>query len=193
MTITTACVLLLAVCAVPVGALAQAPSVAGVGFHYAYNSTAESNENGAAVYGEYFFKGSSAYLHGRSTVGLIGEFGGSGSGSGSLYTYLFGVRLNTAWRRSHLVFHADYKAGGARVRVNGVTAAGSGATFVRNSFAWDIACVGLDLRIGHHFVVTLLQTDFPAMEVPAFVSGAANWSGDMRISGGIGFRFDRIH
>jgi hypothetical protein len=180
MKITTVCVLFLA----PVAAIAQAPSAAEVGFHYAYNSLAVSNENGAGVYGEYFLK---------HRLGLIGEFDGAGSGSGSLYTYLFGFRLNNEWRKSHLVLHADYKAGGARVRVNGVTATGSNASFVRNSFAWDIAGVGLDLRIGHHCVVTLIQTDFPAMEVPAFVSGAASWSGDLRISGGIGFRFDRIH
>ena len=186
---TTVCVLLLA----PVAVIAEEPPAAEVGFHYAYNSVGVSNENGAGVYGEYFFKRSSPHLHGQSRVGVIGEFDGSGSGSGSLYTYLFGIRLNTEWRKSHLVLHADYKAGGARVRVNGVTASGSNASFVRNSFAWDIAGVGLDLRIGHHCVVTLIQTDFPAMEVPAFVSGAASWTGDLRISGGIGFRFYRAH
>jgi hypothetical protein len=191
MNTATVCSLFLALCVGPVAAIAQ--ENAEVGFHYAYHSVAVSNENGAAVYGEYFLKRNSPHLHGRSTVGVIGEFDGSGSGSGSLYTYLFGVRLNTEWRKSHLVLHADYKAGGAHVRVNGVTAMGSSASFVRNSFAWDIAGVGLDLRIGHHFVVTLLQTDFPAMEVPASVSGVASWQGDMRISGGIGFRFDRIH
>jgi hypothetical protein len=179
---TTVCVLFLA----PVAAIAQALPAAEVGFHYAYNSVGVSNENGAAVYGEYFFKGSSAHLHGRSTGGVIGEFSGSGSGSGSLYTYLLGIRLNTEWRKSHLVLHADYKAGGARVRVNGVSMTGSNASFERNSFAWDIAGVGLDLRLGHHYVVTLLQADFPVLEVP-------NWQSDMRISGGIGFRFDRIH
>ena len=189
MKIVSACILFLA----PVAAIAQAPSAAEVGFHYAYNSVAVSNENGASVYGEYFFNGSAPRLHGQNRLGVIGESGGSGSGSGSLYTYLFGIRLNTEWRKSHLVLHADYKAGGARVRVNGVTSTGSNVSFVRNSFAWDIAGVGLDLRIGHHYVVTLLQADFPVMEVPAFVSGSASWSGDMRISGGIGFRFDRIH
>jgi hypothetical protein len=182
MTIATVCSLFLAVCAVPVAAIAQAPAAAEIGFHYAYNSVSLSNENGAGVYGEYFLK---------RRVGVIGEFDGSGGGSGSLYTYLFGIRLNTEWRKSHLVLHADYKAGGAHVRVNGIIATGSGASFVRNSFAWDIAGVGLDLRIGHHFVVTLLQADFPVMEVPAFISGAPSWSSDMRISGGIGFRFDR--
>lgn len=175
MKIALACMLFLA----PVAAIAQE-----VGFHYAYNSVGVSNENGAGVYGEYFL---------RNRLGIIGDFGGSGSGSGSLDTYLVGIRLNREWRKSHLVLHADYKAGGARVRVNGVTATGANASFVRNSFAWDVAGVGLDLRLGHHFVVTLVQTDFPAMDVPAFISGAASWSDDMRISGGIGFRFDRIH
>jgi hypothetical protein len=179
MTIINACVLFLALSA---GGLAQ--ENAEVGFHYAYNSVAVSNENGAGVYGEYFL---------NHRVGVIGEFGGSGSGSGSLYTYLFGLRLNREWQKSHLVLHADYKAGGARVRVNGVSMTGSNASFERNSFAWDIAGVGLDLRLGHHYVVTLLQADFPVLEVPAFMSGAARWQSDMRISGGIGFRFDRIH
>jgi hypothetical protein len=142
MTITTVCSLFLAVCAAPVAAIAQGNAEAGL--HYAYNSVAVSNENGAAVYGEYFLKRSSSHLHGRDTVGVIGEFDGFGSGSGSLYTYLFGIRLNTEWRKSHLVLHADYKAGGARARENGVTATGSNVSFVRNSFAWDIAGVGLE-------------------------------------------------
>jgi len=185
--------LFLAVCAWTVSAFAQENLAAEAGFHYAYNSVAESNENGASMYGAYFFKSSSTHLQGRSRFGPIGEFSGSGSGSGSLYTYLFGIRLNTEWQKSHLVLHADYKAGGARVRVNGVTATGSNALFVRNSFSWDISGVGLDLRIGHHYVVTLLQADFPAMEVPAFVSGSSAWKGDMRLSGGIGHRFDRRH
>jgi hypothetical protein len=52
------------------------------------------------------------------------------------------------------------------VRVNGVTAIGSNASFVRNSLAWDIAGVA-----------TLLQADFPVMEMPAFVFGRRELAG----------------
>jgi hypothetical protein len=187
--------LLLGVCVLPLAAQAQgndadpAPSYE-VGFHYAYNSTGESNENGASVYGEYFFKGSAAHLRGRGSFGLIADFSGSGSASGSLYTYLVGIRLNAEWQKSHLVLHSDYKLGAAHVRVNGVNSAGANTSFVRHRFAVDLPAVGLDLRIGH-YVITLLQTDFPAMEVPAFAGGSNSWMGDLRVSAGVGYRFDR--
>ena len=178
------------VCALPFAAMAQ-DSAGEVGVHYAYNSLIQSNQYGASVYGEYFFKGTSPHLRGLDMLSLIGEFGGSGSGSGSLYTYLFGVRFNTEWRKSHLVLHAEYKVGGAHVRVNGVNAAGANASFTRNSIAVGIVGVGLDLRVGQHFVITLLQSDFPALEVPDLPSGVSHWSGELRVSAGIGFRFGK--
>jgi hypothetical protein len=188
MSFTSAVALLLGVCALPVAALAQG-NAAELGFHYAYNSLAASNENGASFYGEYFLKGTSPHLHGQDRLGLIGEFGGSGIASGSLYTYLAGIRFNTEWKKSHLVLHSEYKAGGAHARVNGVNSAGANVSFSRNSFALGIAGVGLDLRLGQHYVLTLLQTDFPAMEVPDAATDISHWSGDLRVSAGIGYRF----
>ena len=178
------------VCLMPMAAMAQ-DSGGELGFHYAYNSLSQSNQNGASVYGEYFFKGTSPHLRGLDMLSLIGEFGGSGSGSGSLYTYLFGIRFNTEWRKSHLVLHAEYNVGGDHVRVNGVNAAGENVSFRRNGFAADITGVGLDLRVGRHCVVTLLQADFLGTEVPNLPSGISRWSGDLRVSGGIGFRFGK--
>jgi hypothetical protein len=49
MSITTVCSLFLVVCAAPVAAIAQTPSAAEIGFHYAYNSVSLSNEYGAGV------------------------------------------------------------------------------------------------------------------------------------------------
>jgi hypothetical protein len=178
------------VCALPFAAMAQ-DSAGEVGVHYAYNSLIQSNQNGASVYGEYFLKGAFPHLHGENTLSLIGDFGGSGGGNGSLYTYLFGVRFNTEWRKPHLVLHAEYKVGGAHVRVHGANAAGANASFTRNSIAVGIVGVGLDLRVGQHFVITLLQSDFPALEVPDLPSGVSHWSGELRVSAGIGFRFGK--
>ena len=178
------------VCLMPMAAMAQ-DSGGELGFHYAYNSLSQSNQNGASVYGEYFFKGTSPHLRGLDMLSLIGEFGGSGSGSGSLYTYLFGVRFNTEWRKPHLVLHAEYKVGGAHVRVHGANAAGANASFTRNSIAVGIVGVGVDLRVGRHCVMTLLQSDFPAMEAPDLPSGTSHWQDDLRVSAGIGFRFGK--
>ena len=81
------------------------------------------------------------------------------------------------------------KSGGAHVRVNGANAEGANVSFARNSFALGIVGVGLDLRVGQRCVITLLQSDFPALEVPDIPSGVSHWSGDLRVSGGVGFRF----
>jgi hypothetical protein len=168
--------------------------VAEMGFQYAYNSlltseSGESNQSGGSVYGEYYFKGASEHLHGRGLFGLVGNFSGSGSNSGSLYTYMFGPRGSTEWRKSHLVLHGEYKIGGAHVRVNGVNAAGSNTSVARNSFAWGIASAGLDVVVAKHYVVTLVQSDFLSVEVPDIVTGNSHWRGEMRILGGLGFRF----
>jgi hypothetical protein len=180
------------VCLLPIAATAQ-DSAGEVGVRYAYNSVGASAsiENGDSVYGEYFLKGTSPYLHGLGTFSLIADVSGSGSGSGSLYTYLFGIRFNTEWRKSHLVLHSEYKMGGAHVRVNGVNAAGGNVSFRRNSFAASAPGLGLDLRVGKHCVVTLLQIDFLGIAVPDLASGVSHWSGDLRVSGGIGFRFGK--
>lgn len=178
----------------PVAAMAQASAampVAEVGFEYAYNSlltsaSGESNQSGASVYGQYFFKRREG-PHGRSMLGIIADFSGSGSNSGSLYTYMFGPRFNVEWRKSHLVLHGEYEIGGAHIRVNGENLAGSDVSAARNSFAWGTAN-GLDLVVARRYVVTLLQGEFLTAEVPDVASGGSHWRGDMRISAGIGFR-----
>jgi len=193
----------LGVCAFCSCALAQTnpdtPEPTGeLGFHYAYNSlqtsqTGESNQSGGSVYSEYFFRGTNPHFRGRSRFGLIADFSGSGSGSGSLYTFMFGPRLSTEWRKSHLVLYAEYKIGASHVRVNGVNAAGSQVSLTRNGFAWEFANVGLDLRVGQHYVVTLLQTEFLSTPVPDVASGGSHWQPDMRVSAGIGYRFGDRH
>ncbi len=177
-------------------AMAQAP-IGELGFHYAYNSlmtsgSGESNQSGASVYGEYFFPTTATHW-GTSRFGLIADFSGSGSGSGSLYTFMFGPRFSTEWRKSHLVLHGEYKIGASHVRVNGVNAAGSQVSLTRNGFALEFADVGLDVRVGQHYVVTLLQSEFLSTPVPDVGTGGSHWQPDMRISGGIGYRFGDRH
>jgi len=167
--------------------------VAEMSFQYAYNSlttsaSGESNQSGGSVYGQYFFKGNGTRWHGRSIFGIVANFSGSASNSGSLYTYLFGPRFSLEWRKSHLNWHGEYKLGGAHVRVNGENSAGSEISVARNSFAWCAAGSGLDLVLAKHYVVTLLQADFLNAEVPDLVAGTSHWRADMRISGGVGFR-----
>ena len=168
--------------------------VAEVGVRYAYNSlltsgSGESNQSGGSVYGQYFFKRSAQRWRGTSRLGLVADFTASGSGSGRLYTYMFGPRFSLEWQKSHLVLHGEYKIGGAHVRVNGVTPAGSDVSLVKNGFAWGIAAVGLDLLVKRHYVVTLIQSESSSAEVPDLTSGTAHWRGDTRVSADVGFRF----
>jgi hypothetical protein len=164
-----------------------------MGFRYTYNTldistSGESVQSGASAYGEYFFKRAGPLWSNRGLFGIAADFSGSASGSGSLYTYLFGPRLSTEWRRVHLVSYIEPLIGGAHVRVNGAALAGSPASASRNSFAFG-ATWGLDLLAGQHYIVTLFQFDGVSLEVPDPVSGTSRWRSDARISGGFGFRF----
>jgi hypothetical protein len=179
-----------------IGALAQGSfsmPVAEVGFHFSHHEVTTfasdvSHQNGGSVYGQYFFKQTGRMWHGRSMLGVVAEFGGSGSTSGRLYTYLFGPRLSTEWRKSHLVLYAEYKIGGAHVRLNGVGQAGPDASVTGNSFAWGVAGLGLDRVIVRRYVMTLCQVDFVNL-VPSVRSGSSHLQGEARISAGFGFRF----
>lgn len=151
MSYTNASVRLPGVCLLPIAAMAQASASVAVpagevGVHYGHNSLAASNQNGASVYGEYFFKRSVPHLQGQNRLSLIAD----------------------------------------------VNAAGANVSFTHNGIAVGIVGVGLDLRMGPHYVLTLLQSDFPATGVPDLPSGAAHWQGDLRVSAGIGFRFGEI-
>lgn len=79
---------------VPIG---RAPAPVGaLGLQYNYNSlstssSGESNQSGGSIYGEYFFKKAAEGWTQRGLFGVVAEF--SGSGSGSLYTYLLGPRF----------------------------------------------------------------------------------------------------
>ncbi len=60
-----------------------------IGVEYSYNSVStsdngESNQNGGSAYGHYFFPRTGG------SAGIVAEFGGSGSNSGNLYTFLAG-------------------------------------------------------------------------------------------------------
>jgi hypothetical protein len=170
----------------------EAPPKFEIGVNYAYNNvtvsdTAGSNQNGAAIYGEYFFKKTFPEWDGRNELGISAEFAGSGSGSGSLYTYLFGPRWSNEWR--HLRLYGGITAGGARVRVNGVDQSGAPVSFERNTPAVDFAQVGVELLFGSHYVVRLLQADDLSFEVPDPATGRSHWQGGLRASAGIAFRF----
>jgi hypothetical protein len=196
MSSASACLKCLGLCAFSVAAIAQEnPMPVGeMGVQWAYNNLETSqtggwsNQNGGSIYGQYFFKRSVRHWHGRAMFGIAGEFSRSGSQSGSLYSYLFGPRFSTEWRKQHLALHGEYKIGGDRVRVNGVTPAGGQVTAVRNSFAWGAASVGLDAVVARRYVVNLLQVDFLNLDVPQF-PGGGSWREDLRVSAGIGFRF----
>jgi hypothetical protein len=171
-----------------------APS-AEVGMNYSYNSleistSGESNQSGGSIYGQYFFKGAGPGWNGRALIGIVAGFSGSASGSGSLYTYLFGPRISTEWQRAHLVYYFEPNLGAARVRVNGTTPAGIDLTAARNSLAYGFVA-GLGLRAGRRAVITLFQVDADSLQVPEPVSGTSRWRNDSRISGGVSFRFDR--
>ena len=178
----------------PSVAIGEVPAPIGeFGLHYANSSlsistTGESNQNGASAYGEYFFKRAGPRWNSRALFGIAAGFSGSASGSGSLYTYLFGPRFSFEWRRTHLVYFFGPVIGGAHVGVNGTTLAGSAATATRDSLAYG-ATYGFGLLAGQHCVVTLYQGDFASLQVPDVASGTSRWRGETRISGGIGFRF----
>ena len=150
------------------------------GVNYTYNTIAtsdssDSNQSGASLHAEYFFQRSAAAWGGRSELGINGEFGGSGNTSGRLYTYLFGPRWGVEWR--HLNLYGGVAAGGAHV-------------FASNSFAVATTS-GLNLLLGQHFVLRLIQVDELGFEVPDPATGRSHWRGDMRLSGGIAFRLHR--
>jgi hypothetical protein len=178
----------------PSEAIRSVPAPIGeFGLHYSNNSlsvstSGDSNQNGASAYGQYFFKGAGARWNSRALLGIAADFSGSASGSGSLYTYLFGPRFSFEWRRAHLVYFFEPVIGGAHAGVNGTTLAGSAVTAARNSFAWGFSS-GFGVLAGQHCVVTLYQGDFVSLEVPDIVSGTSRSRAETRISGGIGFRF----
>jgi len=178
----------------PSVAIGSVPAPIGeMGVRYTYNSLAistsgESNQSGASIYGQYFFKGAGPQWSGRGLLGIAADFSGSSSGSGSLYTYLFAPRVSTEWPRAHLVYYFEPIIGGAHVRVNGTAITGLAASATRNSFAYGFGA-GADLLIGQHYVVSLLHVEDVSLEVPDVASGTSRWRSDSRISGGIGFRF----
>jgi len=196
MSLLNYCLLSLGVCAFSGAATAQDDStpLAEAGVQWVYNNLETSstggwsNQNGASLYGQYFFKSAGRVLHARTTLGIVADLSGSASRSGSLYTYLFGPRVNMEWRKSHLVFHAEYKLGGDHVRVNGLTQGGPNIFVTRNSFTGGGVGDGLDVVVSHHYVVSLFQIDFLDVDVPHF-SGGGHWEADMRISAGISYRF----
>jgi hypothetical protein len=177
----------------PSVAIGSVPAPLGeVGVRYTYNSlststSGESNQSGASVYGQYFFKGAGPQWSRRGLLGIVADFSGSSSGSGSLYTYLFAPRISTEWPRAHLVYYFEPIIGGAHVRVNGTALRESAASATRNSFAYGFGA-GADLLFGPHCVVTLLHLETVSLDVPDVASGTSRWRSDSRISGGIGFR-----
>lgn len=161
------------------------------GVAYSYNDlstsdTGQSIQSGALAYGLYFFRWSSPQWGGHSKLAIATEFGGSGSGSGSLYTYVAGPRWGTEWK--HVFLYGGSEIGGARIRVNGVGPDGVPAQFVRNSFAANYALAGVDLIFGRT-VIKLLQADDLALQTPDPSTGKVHWRGGIRVSAGIGFRF----
>lgn len=168
------------------------------GVNYAYNSLltshsgagAESNQNGASICGQYFFRDGRGAWGGRRMFSVIGEFAGSGSGSGSLYTYQFGPRWGIEWR--HVLFYGQFvTVGGSHVRINGVNSAGIPVVYSRNSFAYGFGTAGIEVILGSHYALRLLQIDNIEQEVPDPSTGKSHWQLAQRLSGGIAFRVGR--
>ena len=136
MSLLNYCLLSLGVCAFSGAATAQDDStpLAEAGVQWVYNNLEASsnggcsNQNGGSVYGQYFFKRTDRMWHGRGKLGIIGNLSGTASQSGSLYSYLVGPRISTEWRKTHLVFHAEYKIGVDHVRISGLTQGGPTTT-----------------------------------------------------------------
>jgi len=167
--------------------------VAEVGLDYAKNSLAistsgSSSQNGGSIYGQYFLKGTAQKWSFRSMFSVVANFSGSGSNRGSLYTYMFGPRLNIELRKAHVFYYFEPMIGASHVQVNGTNLAGSAAAAARSSFAYG-ASYGFGFLAGEHCVVTLFRIETVSQEVPDVASGTSRWRGDSRLSGGIGFRF----
>lgn len=183
------------VCAFTVWAQgAQPPGPAfEAGVAYTYNDvttsdSAQSIQSGASAYALYFFRRSPRRWDGYSKLGIAAEFGGSGSGSGSLFTYTFGPRWGIEWR--HVFFYTGSEIGGARIRVNGIGPDGAPVSFIRNTVADSFALTGVELLFGR-WVVRLLQADDLEFQAPDPYTGKMHWQGGIRASAGIAFRFGK--
>ncbi len=126
---------------------------------------------------------------GQDYSGITAEFAGTGNASARLYTYQVGWRLGTEWR--HFDLYTSLMVGGARVVTWGLSNAGVPVSLVRNSFASSITTTGLDLLLGQHYAVKLIEIDFPIVMVPYPSTGHGSWIGDDRASAGIAYRFGR--
>ncbi len=168
----------------------QPPPVLEMGANYSYNTletsaNGESIQNGGSIHGVYFFHRTDQV--GGAEFGVSGEFAGSGSGSGRLYTYLVGPRWGV-WRRGAF-FYGGLSAGGARIDVTGVNAAGAPVIFTQSGFAFDFATAGVELRLGKHCLIKLLEVENLLLQVPNPATGINHWHGAERTSAGLVFRF----
>jgi hypothetical protein len=141
-----------------------------------------SNQNGGSIFGQYFVEGT-----GRGMLGVVGQFAGSASQSGSLYTLMAGPRVSINWRRARLVFHADYRIGVDHARVNAISQSGAPASITSNGFAWGSGGFGVDAPVTRRYIVNLFQMDILSLAVPQFRGGSSS-EGDLRVSAGITLR-----
>ena len=134
-----------------------------IGFEYAYNSVSTSscraaNQSGASIYGEYVFKRAVREWGGRSTLALAADFAGSGSSSAGVYSYLFGPRFKSEWKKSHLFIYFEWEIGGARASVTGPSLAGSRTTLAASGFASGVKDA-LGAVIAERYTINFFQTE----------------------------------
>ena len=166
-----------------------------IGLGYSYNQLTtsyccEANQSGASIFGEYVFKRATRGWGARSTLGIAAEFAGSGSSSAGVYSYLFGPRFKYEWKKSHLFIYFEWEIGGARDRVTGPNLSGSQTTLAVSGFASGVKDA-LGAVIAERYTINFFQTEVIFLRVPDLATGNDRGRGDLRLTGGFGFRFGK--
>jgi opacity protein-like surface antigen len=143
-----------------------------------------------------------AVFNPNSYIGLVAEFGGydvtglkSGTGASStLFTYLFGPRLNFN-KTGKVTPFAETLFGGAHTSTSGKVTTGSGNfLFNGTSNTWALAVGGgLDYKVANHISIRLFQADYLLTRFDTNIKANGNTSAasqnNFRVGAGIQFIF----
>lgn len=171
-------------------ASADAPPAFEVAASYAYNNVAiyngpAFNQSGGSVRMESFFGRTSPQWGGHAVLSIAGEFAGSGSRSGKVFTGLAGPHWGTQWR--HVLLFGGVLAGAAGTHVNGAVEEGSPPSLTRSAFSYSVDA-GADFLFDKQFALEIESQDL-FLRAPDPLTGKAPYSGALRVSAGIVFRF----
>lgn len=137
-----------------------------------------------------------------STIGLVAEFGGydvtglpSGTGaSATLFTYLFGPRLNFN-KRGKITPFGDLLFGGAHLSGSAKLATATGNLFGSGtSDSWAMAVGGgVDYKVANHVAIRLFQADYLLTRFDTILNANGKTSAasqnNFRVGAGIQFVF----